>query len=473
MAPLKVVFTGTSGIHKGKVIRHFADFLANKWDIADADRESAIRIIEPERHLPISESLESPADHQRTVLQNAYSEALKDAKRYLRNKKTKAIFLSLHATYMEQDRIFSALAWHHERERRKPSMLIAFLKSFGPRHFITLMDDCYYLQQRCRAGSPSISLRLREFMRWREIETLISDHLANEVIPFTATARGEDARRFPYERSPMFAVRQPCETLYRFLYEPRTPRVYASFLIGEIRKRATGERKISMTRQVDRFVTQLSERYCVFNPLTIDEKPLEQLADALDETMSSAVFEKRLRWPNIVEPTLTPYQIEDAQDLHAHELHELFSARGTRERTSLDRQVQYRDFRLVDQSDCIVLYRPTNKADRAKSTWGSGCLAEYIHAKRTLHLKPEFRIFIIRDESDGPMDEFVRESHDSTFKTNDPRIMIFEAKGLDDADVQKDYVDRVIREIENHKDSLVRGRTLVHAPRQPTSQASA
>jgi hypothetical protein len=90
---------------------------------------------------------------------------------------------------------------------------------------------------------------------------------------------------------------------------------------------------------------------------------------------------------------------------------------GTRKGGEIDNQIARRDYRLIDQVDCVVIYRPTM---RRPAGWNlGGTRLEYEYAKRTQ--KPAL---VIRDEKDGPFE-------DPPFDTNVNPWDVLEWSGLD------------------------------------------
>jgi nucleoside 2-deoxyribosyltransferase len=63
----------------------------------------------------------------------------------------------------------------------------------------------------------------------------------------------------------------------------------------------------------------------------------------------------------------------------------------------IDNQIAQRDYRLIDQVDCVVIYRPSMR----KRGWDlGGTRLEYMHAVETG--KP---VLVIRDKIDGPLEK--------------------------------------------------------------------
>jgi hypothetical protein len=185
--------------------------------------------------------------------------------------------------------------------------------------------------------------------------------------------------------------------LYRYLAEPEIIRIYASFPIGEPR-RAPPDQRAQLTKEIDSLRTALSAEFTVFDPLTIDELPIKyalekQTADG--KNPDTIELEETAQWNIPAEETLCPeprrstlFPKSDAEDVatRAHPA----------EKTEIERHVEKRDQRLIDQSDCVVIYRPTYNKTEA---WSAGTRHEAYYAFQTG--KP---VFVIHDPSvDGAL----------------------------------------------------------------------
>lgn len=459
MPPKRILFTGISGIGKTAVVKNFRQFLLKEWNVDDAQAVSAAPIVWPEQNINIGEFVGLPLDEQKSELALQYRIALSIADDHAADEGVRAILMPLHATFLHYDRIFSPLSWRSNDHGQNTSFLLSFVESFRPDYIVNLIDDCYYLQDRMRRSPAKLQIRLREIIKWREVETMISDHIANQTIPSSVSLQGAS----PFESSPLFAVRHNCESLYRYIFEPETPRVYASFLITEMRKRANPDRAESMARQVNLLIEELTRKFAVFNPLTIDEKPLGDIKLTGADPARNLVFSNQMRWQTYPSLQLSPHPIVDVFDVDRVDVEEVTKEHELDGRSIVDRQVEFRDFRLIDQSDCIVIYRPTNKLDRSKRYWGGGCYREFEHARDTFLRNPKFVIYIVTDEEDGSLTEAVGIPKGSAFQSEHPRIKVFRSAGLDNEDQQRAVIRKVVAQIERDAVELTHKRTYVNA----------
>ena len=81
---------------------------------------------------------------------------------------------------------------------------------FQPDYCVTLIDDIQAVQRRIASG---INLRLRELLTWRSFEILLTDLLAKETI--LKTSRKFNSVDFPFDRSPIVAIRHPPAMLFQ------------------------------------------------------------------------------------------------------------------------------------------------------------------------------------------------------------------------------------------------------------------
>ncbi len=221
------------------------------------------------------------------------------------------VFLSAHGFFYRNNHYFTAIDW--------PS-----LEAFEPTIVLTLIDDCYDVASRVsvvreKEGPRTQSeITLLEALTWRSVEISVGDLIARSL-------------SVPHFVIP---VKQPMETAHRLLLEPDVLRLYASFPISSTRKVPDRIREINQHRAL------IHEKYTVFDPVCIDELRLVR------EDQSSEILG---RWPlNPVEPSV-PAE-EDFAPAWEEELRALEPV--------ISAQIEERDYRLIDQSQALVAYRP-------------------------------------------------------------------------------------------------------------------
>lgn len=433
---LTVVFTGHTGLEKRRVLDRLCEFIYSKdpdWcDLKDIPNQSFRETREKElaqvygaEDILDSTFLTRPARDQQDLWRTTFLKALNRWK--YEQPRPKFAFLSLHLTLQSHSQFFSPLAWRIPPDF-EDTLVKHLSEDFRPRHCITLIDDVYTVQRRIR--EHGYNFRLIELLRWRNVEMMMTDLLAQHVIP--NECRIEDRERYPFEHSPVIAVRHPTSMLHSFLLAPEIPRIYASYPISEPRRIAEKTGSNAPIQEINRFRSALHEKFTVFDPLSIDERPMQilmskapkfeeaNLRSVIDEALSKSgkegidlapelersikahvgvnqsdeiVLRAANMWPGIECETLSGDDPTDAR-LSLNEVEEIATEIGE-EGSEIDRQIRSRDYRMIDQADYIIVYRPTY----CRKEWSGGTYHEVLYARAVGK-----RSIIIRDpESDGPL----------------------------------------------------------------------
>ena len=235
-------------------------------------------------------------------------------------------FLCMNAPYFRKSRFFPALS-------------VDLLKKFAPDLIITPIEEAHLVWQRIRTREvifPTRSdFRLREIFSWRTAAILTSDFLAKTLSTLSP--------RRPPLKNYVVAVKHPPQMLYRLIFVPQVLVIYTSFPISHTR---TDPQKRS---QIDAFRTRLHERFCVFDPITIDERVCEI---ALNRQGTDTIeIRKAERWPlpsrfSLCEEEETDYPIK----IDADQLREVVK--------EVDDHIRFRDYRMISQSKALVAFRP-------------------------------------------------------------------------------------------------------------------
>ena len=239
---------------------------------------------------------------------------------------------------------------------------------------MTLIDNVHVVQKRIRENK--YDFRLVELLRWRNVETLMTDILAQQVI--SEDYRREDSEKYPFEHSPVVAVRHPRNMLFKFLSEPELPRIYASYPISEPRRIAHDSGSNNSIDEINRFRQFLHNRFTVFDPVTIDERPMQLLLGQHDNDEDKLNLPADAWWPSQGDNSLDGEELVEIPDLLVSDVKEIATEIGD-ESSEIDRQIRSRDFRLIDQADCVVVYRPTYR----KKDWSKGTYHEMRYAQDT------------------------------------------------------------------------------------------
>lgn len=269
------------------------------------------------------------------------------------------LFVSLHATYFRKNRFFSVIDPNRIREL-EPDMII------------TIIDDAHECWERIRAREilrpRGTNLRLRDIFLWRTVEIMVGDFLTHGL-------------EIPHY---VVAAKHPCETLRRLIFEPSIKRIYASFPISSTRSRP--ERR----GQVDEFRMMLHNQFTVFDPLTIDERTLVSSYESRVSGDNFVEIQLGDRWPtgfheefeSMADPIEESYPIRIPVD-------QIEEAIG-----DIDRQIEARDYRLIDQVEAVAAFRPDYGRHHSR-----GVAAELLYAAQTAGI-PVHLTWL--DDEDGP-----------------------------------------------------------------------
>jgi len=414
---MRIVLTGHTGLSKNRIVERIGNF---------AREFGTFQHFAAEGRLHLGPALPSSRD-----LMDAWWESFEKSVvipwTQLKDK-PKLSILSMHLSWQVQSHFFSpAISRHAAR-------FTDFLTTeYRPDYVITLIDDIYRCQYKIR--KTGYNFGLGELLRWRNVEVLLSDMLADSTVD--NEGRAIDAKLFPYERSPVFAVNHPLSTFMRYFQQSEIPRIYLSYPITGPRKKLDAGDKNPML-EINHFRNYFSEKFTCFDPVTIDERPLafleqryeRNLAETASVQFTKAIEEqppdrdarlhhlqnffrqsrhdatveltKSDRWPREGEHQHTLLG-EEPQDIPNISLRQIVGVTTgiDRENSEIDRQIRMRDFRLIDQADCVVIYRPTYLKQEG---WSGGTQAELIYAQT----QAKKAVWVITDPSvdtslnDGP-----------------------------------------------------------------------
>jgi hypothetical protein len=346
---VRVIFAGTTGLDKAIAIDKLIDkallLSGNKPDHQNVNSQKFVR------HFDFGEMLKQKIRAPLFTYFNLFepeqrrkwSETLTGILDTIEKEGTKHVFLSLHSTFFHNSIFFSELDQD-------------LISDFEPDLFVTFIDDTYAAWKRILGKwdtdkDPANSyLRLRDLLAWRTVEIVVTDLIAKNL----------------GKPNYVVAVKHPVDSLFRMIFEPKTPFLYASFPISSTR------RKPEMVKEIDEFRMKLYSKFVVFDPLTIDEKIIQSLIplpkgqeekEGIEETETQIDIRKEaanlpdkldlessLRWKfpekfsMVDEDKLYPIKLEK------EEIVEIYK--------DIDKTVENRDYRLVSDSDAVFAYRP-------------------------------------------------------------------------------------------------------------------
>jgi adenylate kinase len=254
-------------------------------------------------------------------------------------------FLLVHAVYF--------------RNKMYRSMInLNLLREFKPTVIVTLIEDSYDVTKRIedkeRTEGTGSRCTFAEALSWRTVETMFGDLLSRNI-------SDRNIEHF------VVARKHAPEMVYRLLFERYFLRVYAAFPISATRHQNKAVSEINAFRK------RLCDEFTVFDPVTIDEYPVTRTTPP-----------KVKRWP-----------MENIQ-LTVDGIRKMRVGDFTKLKADILRIIEARDFTLVNQSDCVVAFRPYygGREDPSK-----GVDREMLEAHRAG--KP---VFVVHDdEKDGEL----------------------------------------------------------------------
>ena len=254
------------------------------------------------------------------------------------------VFINLHATYFRRNRFFSLVDFDR-------------LRQFNPDLILTLIDDvhdCWYrIQEREKLHPRATNLRMRDLLLWRTVEVMAGEFFKNGLgVP-----------------NYVVAVKHPSIMAKRLIFEPERKRIYASFPISSTRANEED------MRSVDEFRMNLHSQFTVFDPLTIDERILSNAYANGEDGSGNVYLDNALRWPTgfsgDYEAMIPPEDKVDSFHVPAAQIAEAIK--------DIDRQIEARDFRLIEQSQAVAAFRPNFRRHFSR-----GVNAELQYASQTI-----------------------------------------------------------------------------------------
>ncbi len=191
-----------------------------------------------------------------------------------------------------------------------PAFDVHYLNELKPDLYVTIIDSVFSVSKRLEE-SPVWRGRLsiKDMLIWRDEEIFVTRMMAS------------------YQRKPHYVVArgQPPTTIHNLMFRPELPKVYLSFPITLMH--GDGQKM----HEVRQFRDRLRESFEVFDPLAVEDS-----------------------------------------ELRDPEKHGEDCAIPAAERNEMEDQTVVRDYMLIDQSDMVVVYYPTDKTS-------PGVLSEIIY----------------------------------------------------------------------------------------------
>ncbi len=344
---MKVLFLGHTGLEKRQCVERLAVHCAKKAglpaDLRNLDTMQYLQVLHLEDKIRerVAGDYISYLDQFNAARQASEWGAAWDAMDVeAAEVGSKHLFVTLHATYFRKNRFFSVV------DPRR-------IRLFDPDIVITLIDDTYdcwsRIQARESAEPRGTNLRLRDIFLWRTVEIMVGDLLTS----------GLSCANY------VVACKHPCGMAYRLIFEGGSQRVYAAFPISATR--GSDETRAL----VNEFRTKMHEAFTVFDPLTIDERVLTSALGETGKSCKSVVLDERLRWPILDTEMLSPCgPVETTVTIPRDQVEEAIK--------DIDRQIEARDYRLIDQVQFLAAYRPEFQKKPSR-----GVMAEMLYAANT------------------------------------------------------------------------------------------
>lgn len=352
------IFTGITGIDKDDFIKHLIKKSGKDKKILYIDFESELTNSSRHRTAPtdMPAFLDMPNPYTKTKI-------IEDTFEWCFDKIIKCeseiehIFFSIHLSYYKNSEFFPPFAPQlfssHFAKISKPNLKI-----------ITLIDDVFSIWQRIKKkeqdGYLHTSMRLREILSWRSLESIRSESLNNWL-----RYRNEG---FLSVNNYLVSVRHPYSTFHNLIFNEKPITVYLSYPITEPRKSAEGIKEINEYR-AELHKIGSEKGAVVFDPVTIDELSLVTALNDGSAESKNVLLKEEHRWPlEIPDPVISSpnWPIE----IPKQEIEEV--------KKDISNQIQSRDYALVDAANHLAVYRPFYQGIRSE-----GADAEIKHAKES------------------------------------------------------------------------------------------
>jgi len=359
MSTTKVLLAGHTGTEKKTVASKLEEFLPQ----LQSDWGNRIKVVHLEKCIE-----ESGGGDTRVFAGVKTSRARRErwllgwdqAQKEFRDFGARCEILSMHLSFAARDNRFC------------PADLAA-IGRWKPDLIITLIDDVYSVKRRIQLNRYTFSLA--QLYGWRTTEQMLADQVG--ILTGTLTGDPDETRRSAICESLLLAVKTPLLTAARLIANVNRRRCYASYPISSTR----GD--VKRKEEINKFRERLHKTMPTFDPVTIEEKALlgyytlSREPIRYDPNVGPPGYEQEevyKRWnarlsqdgglaPMVWEPNV----VKDASGIkraffpvpiERNEIEELLLPEEGEGYTTVDDHIEFRDIRLVAQSDFVVCYRP-------------------------------------------------------------------------------------------------------------------
>jgi len=225
----------------------------------------------------------------------------------------------------EEDLVISTHVCFRWKKHLVPAFNLYYLNRINPDVYVTIVDNAHAIKARLEQTQWRGRLKLKDILVWRDEETFITEILAE------------------YQRKPFYIVarREPPRLLVDLIYRVERRRAkgergalkaYLSYPITHV---LGDEEHFRLKDEVKRELVDAG--VIVFDPITIDEANLIGLAESAEAGGESEI------------------EVEVDGCRLRLSVQEVLEARG-----DIIDQIVARDYKLIDQSDVIVVFYPTS-----------------------------------------------------------------------------------------------------------------
>lgn len=348
---MRVVFTGISGLGKENIARAVAIEAAKQRGVpANLDDPLTKKYIQV---LSVEDEIKKKILHLRPFLDHidreerlrqwrvAFKEILQRAS------ESEHSILCFHNVYYRNSDFSSCVDWD-------------LLCAYHPTIFMTLINDVFDIWETINARERELAsnsyFHLTEILAWRSNEISATDILAENLyiksqhhniapdrlkllqsnFPDVSPIFGSSIPHF------IFSVKHPLKTLYQLLFRRDLLRIYASYPISDTRGLLEGRTEIDNFRQQ----MFLSNFLTVLDPLTIDEYRFPKSVPTSPPFLNP-------RWPLTFGPSIVNEVLLTENPFSGYSLLQYESFK-----TSIEKHIKSRDFKMVWQGETLVAYRP-------------------------------------------------------------------------------------------------------------------
>ncbi len=488
--PAKIIlFTSTSGIRQNAVLKRLRSYIVRKvlrdesvTDLAGERLLAREREIIPIYEIPrisvavldgevreIHEEAEAKLQRAREIIDE-----------FRNSEECKYIFLRTHASYYVRGQFTSWIL-------ADSSNFLAYLKDLQIEKVINLNDNIYNIREVINSRDDYYKYKLKELLVWRDIELFAADFIARQVLPEKAE----------YRRSYWLSINHPLSMVADLVCESTRTRIYMAYSISKIRELQAEGKEDQANELLDQnisFRKFMTERFVAFDPTTIDERPIQiRYLDGLKEIAKfeeneahsseactakrveiiakGVVIDRSISWPSISDELLSEslfpefrIPFDEVEEIASKNIEEAISdlrkeIRGEKsasdenapkEKSLIDRHINSRDFRLIDQCNALIAYRPTIDGQL------SGGVAAELQYVSEIHTKTSRVVIKLGDPP--PIRELFSEK-----KPFDKEMFgknISEYENLEDEESRKSAFDEVAGTVEESLNTISKERVI-------------